>query len=1330
MDEDGSSRVPASRSWLKTAGIALGILALLLLVFHRPILHAVVRRVAIHFAAKEHLKLDLRVEGSVLGGVMLRNVHAVATGPSALQSLDADSLRVDYSLLGLLRHGMSEFLQNIELRNASVVLDQTKAPPLAPPKEKEKFTLPAFFPDRLTLSDVNVRMASQPADLIVQHLYLELLPDKPGGLRIAKLQIPSGKNWTGVTAQTTYQNRNLFLRNLVLDDQTQLAEVNIDASKIGENKLSVGVNGTVAGGKIDTTISLGAKDGSAQTNIDLNVENTSLDSVRKYLQPAEAAKKRDATDVVAGAAVAAAGGEPKPRAGDAAALIPTGIDGDVKKLSIKLSGQADRPSSWNGTVSAQIENLGAGGGIFDHATIDVKAAGGQAQINSVELSRGANSITLQGTAELPDTFAGFGHKPATIQLRGNLPELGQITAGLPKPITGSAEINGQVKVADDIVHADIVLAGGPIDFGGEATAQKFVVKLNAAKKMPPPNEQKPYFDGLTSTVGFDLSEVRAKDYVIDTVHGQMQSAGQELTVQQLLVSRAQNQLTLSGRYQLPEDFSRGNLQPGEVEISMNAPQLADFWAAGLTPLVNGPLMIDGQVTTKEGAAEGAISVYSTNLRSHDLVVPELSAQIAVWKNVVYLNDFTANLNEHDFIRASGTASLEKPYRYTGSLAVDIAELARFKPILAAAGNKNELAGALAIEWHGRGQAGTLNNSGDMKFTLEKGRYAKLLALQARVEATYAPDGLTAPIVYFGSDKMFFQAVAESNGNTLEISNIQIDQGKAKYATGYVSIPFVWKNLGSSRPMFEMNAPVAVTLQSENLDLKKLFDDLGAPPVGSGLVSMKVDAKGTLANLDAQVDLQMRDLRSAKLPNFDPASVDLTAHVQNNQLAVTGKLQQSRLAPVTLDAKMPLNVAQIIETKKFDEATPVSAKLLMPRCSVNFVRQFIPALEQLDGDVVLDVDVNGTVANPVLSGAGDMTINLARFSNPTLPALRGFKAHLAFARDTLTLERFGGELAGGPFTVSGRLTFPKLTEPTFDVQLKAKSVLVARNDNVTARADADIRIAGPFASANVTGNVALTNSQFLKNIDLIPIGLPGRPPPRPKPPASQDEFSFPQPPLRDWKFDVKVTTKDPFLIRGNLAHGEAIVQLHLGGTGLHPGLEGNVRLENVEATLPFSRLEIAQGFLYFDPGDSLNPKMDLQGTSLIRDYTIHVYVYGTVNAPEAVFTSEPPLPQEEIISLLATGTTREELLGGNNVLAGRAAMLLVQQLYRKVFKKGEATKSNSVFDRLQLDIGNVDPRTGQQTATARYKVNDRFVLIGDLGVGGDFRGIVKYLVRFK
>src|SRR5439155_21236313 len=118
----------------------------------------------------------------------------------------------------------------------------------------------------------------------------------------------------------------------------------------------------------------------------------------------------------------------------------------------------------------------------------------------------------------------------------------------------------------------------------------------------------------------------------------------------------------------------------------------------------------------------------------------------------------------------------------------------------------------------------------------------------------------------------------------------------------------------------------------------------------------------------------------------------------------------------------------------------------------------------------------------------------------------FKGRLNFAGNALTIQRFGGELSGGKFTMTGGVKFPRLAEPMMELPLKADSALVARNDTLTARADADIKVTGPFASANVTGNVAITNRHFLKNIDLIPIGLPGRP--APEPPSSRPDFSFP------------------------------------------------------------------------------------------------------------------------------------------------------------------------------------------------------------------------------
>ena len=707
------------------------------------------------------------------------------------------------------------------------------------------------------------------------------------------------------------------------------------------------------------------------------------------------------------------------------------------------------------------------------------------------------------------------------------------------------------------------------------------------------------------------------------------------------------------------------------------------------------------------------------------------------------------MNDTDFVNANGTLNLRRPYHYSGKVSANVANLSTLQPLLRASGNQNALAGTVKLDWEGSGNAETLKNTGKLNLVLEKGRYGNLQSLKANVDASYSPDGLDVPIIFFATSGMDFNAIARTKDDTLEIDQIQLNQSgtplrreaargahgeralpqnQTRYAYGYVSIPFVWKNLGTKSPVVPSSGKVSATFQSQDLDLKRLFDELGIKAMPSGFMNARLDAGGTIADLNARLDMQVRDIRTEYWPKMEPATFDLSAQATQDRLTFSGKLQQPRIQPGEITGSMPLDIPKIARARKVPDDTPIAAKARIPRSSVNFVRQFVPDLQQLDGDLGLDVDVSGTFGHPVLSGAGDMTVNVARFTNATLPTLRGFNVRFTFTDNALTLDRFGGDLAGGPFTMSGRVTFAKLTEPILDLQMRAQSVLIARNDTLTARADGNVRVTGPFAAATVSGNVALTNTRILKNIDLIPIGLPGRP--APQPPAERPEFfSLPGPPFRDWKFDVAIKTKDPVLIRGNLATGEATTDLKLIGTGLKPGLQGVVHMEDVEATLPFSRLDVSRGSLTFDPKDSTNPTIDLQGTSVIRDYTVRVYVYGTLLSPQAIFTSEPPLPQEEIISLIATGASRKELSTGN-VLAGRAAMLLVQQLYRKIAKKGEPTDSNTVFNRLDLDLGTVDPRTGQQQATVRFKITDQIVLTGDVGVRGDFRGKLKYLIRFR
>jgi len=1307
VDDDQPEAGHHGRLW-RRVWVGVAVCAVLLIVFHRPILLAIGRHVVLRYAAKENLKADFRVEGNPFGSVTIRNLHAFAVGPSKYETIDIDYLYLDYSLLGYARHGLPRLFNDVEARSANIILNPSKTP-LRPRPPHPQLKLPRFFPERLRATDLTFIVRNQPYDFVVGHADLDLNPRSQGELRIETLQLPSGDTWSRSSGQTSYTNKNLILRDLNLSDQEQLHLLNVNASQIDANALSIVLKCIVGGGQISASTELTETKSSLDAKVHLAADKVAAEALNKFV------------------------------------VFPENyLSGEIDRLALEGSGTIDAPRTWNGTLSLQMNDVHRAEINFDRAVIEIAAEQGRGILRSADIVRDVNKFHFRGGIELPATIQDFGRTPSSFEISGTAPDLERLTAGTPVGLTGSAQFTGRIDITNATVEASLGVTGEAVGFE-DGLIDKLNCTLRASKRIVHGDTKRPWFADLRTAMDFDSTGIRYRDCVVDSAEGSLNSSDDVLGLDRLNLRRTQNELNVHGRYLLPAEVGKFSSQPAQVDIALNAPEAGDFWIAESPNRLNGPLQLAAQIQWKQETASGQMWIAGTNLRMRDLVFRQLSSQCSISNNVIYLNDFSATLNDTDFVSATGTLNLRRPYRYNGKVSANVANLATLQPLLRASGNENALAGAVKLDWAGEGQGVTASqpstskstaaqavapwkNSGKLNLVLQKGRYGNVQSLQANVDASYTPDGLDVPIIFFATGNMDFQAIAQAKGDTLEIDKIQLDQGQARFASGYVSIPFVWRNLGTDAPVIPSSGKVSTTFQSENLDLKKLFNDLGVKAMTSGILNAKLDAQGTVADPIARMDMQIRDLRNELWPKMEPATFELSAQARQERLTFSGKLQQARIQPAELNGSMPLDIPKIARARKLPDDTPITAKAHVPRTSVNFIRQFVPELAQLDGELGLDVDVAGTIGHPVLSGAGDMTVNIARFTNVTMPAVTGFNARITFRDDTVTLDRFGGDVAGGPFTMSGRVTFPKLIAPTLDLRFRAQSVLLARNDTLTVRADADVGITGPFAAATVSGNVALTDSKFLKNIDLIPIGLPGRPAPQPR--AERPEFfSLSSPPLRDWKFDVAIKTKDPVLIRGNLAIGEATTDLKLRGTGLRPALQGVVQMEDVEATLPFSRLNVTRGFLTFTPDDPMNPRIDLQGRSVIRDYTVRVYVYGTLLSPEAVFTSEPPLAQEEIISLIATGATRRELSTGN-VLAGRAAMLLVQQLYRKIVKKGEPTESNTVFNKLDLDLGTVDPRTGQQQATVRFKVNDNIVLTGDVGVHGDFRGKVKYLIRFR
>ena len=826
--------------------IGLAVCVGLLIIFHRPILLAIVRHFAIRYATKENLKMDFRLEGNPFSYLTVRNLHAVPTGPSAIESVDVDSLYVDYSLLGFARHGVSHLLQNVEVRGAQVVLNPARAPP-PKPRPKKKPTLPDAFPERIRLADATLIIRESPNDFVVEHADLDLNPRAPGELRIGRLQLPPGDSWSSISGQTSYTNKNFILRDLALSDQEQIRLLNIDASRIDSKALAVDLDGAIGGGQLSVSAALNETASSLNAKVNLAAEKIAAESLNKFL------------------------------------LLPENyFSGEIERLALVGTGVIDSPRTWSGTMSLQISDAHVPAMNFEKGAVEVSAGQGRATLQSADIVQNQNEFHLNGTIDLPATFEDFGRTPASLQIAGKAPDLEKLTAGVPVGLTGSVQFNGKIDIVDANVQATLGVTGDAVGFS-DGIIDNLNATLRASKKVARADTKRPWFADLRTAMEFTLTGIRYRDYIVDSVNGSINGTDDILGLDLVTLRRNQNELSIRGRYQLPENFGNAPSQPAQLDIALNAPETGDFWVANSPNKISGPLQMTGHIERKQGIVDGQVSLSGSNLKMRDLVVQQLSAQSSIANNVIHLNECSASLNNTDYVNATGTFNLQPPQHYSGKASASVLNLAVLEPLLRAFGNQSQLAGSLKLDWEGSGNAQAFKNTGNLKLVLEKARYGNLQGLQANIDASYSPEGLDVPIIFFATTNMDFNAIARTKGDTLEIDKIQLNQvvapqpqragrsgapgeaaaqqQRANYAYGYVSLPFVWRNLGTKSAVIPSSGKVSVIVQSENLDLKRLAQDLGIKSTISGVVNARLDGGGTIADLKTRLDLQVRDLRN-------------------------------------------------------------------------------------------------------------------------------------------------------------------------------------------------------------------------------------------------------------------------------------------------------------------------------------------------------------------------------------------------------------------------------------------------------------------------------------
>ncbi|OAI42524.1 hypothetical protein AYO41_04150 [Verrucomicrobia bacterium SCGC AG-212-E04] len=1210
MSDASTQPAPRRRKlwrWLRWGLLVVAVLLGAVLIFLRPIAFFVARHYTDRIGRETGLKIAFVPGGNVWSSLSLDQVLVTPTGAGTVRDVRVGRFRTTYSLWTLLRSGLRDFVDVVEIENVTIALDVSKPPP--PPtssSDEPGGGIPAFpLPRKVIIHNVSIVLEQAGGHRVeLAGLTLELVPNGDGRLEISKLAVPGLKPLAGIRGTTSYANRDLQLRDVVVPGIARFQDISLALEKLSTGWLIGSAEGDVLGGKAVLKVRVPA-------------------SLHLWERPGSASLSIRGLPLAWPSPLLADPAKPPPR-----------LAGMVDEFDFSFASREKDADPTDVRISVRMRDVR----VDDFAAVSVVS--------------GINAVMNQAT------------------LKGNVP----------------------------------------------------------------------WFSGLVAECTGEITQPQAKDFAADRLAFRLGAKDANATIDAFDLVRGGNTISLTGRAKLPANLAQWQRGPLEVDLRINAPDLGQLALEGAAPPLRGKLEGGGTIALAAGAWTGNLGLAGRDLLVRDLRIQSLDARLAAANELAWIEQLDVRIDLDNTVSLGGYVRLTGTRDFRADVKVDLSKLVAFDPLLQAAGVKEKVEGALKIDWHA---SGSLIDPSQLVKSIAGGgtiaarsvKFGGSGPFDADIEGSQGGAKIELPTISLRSGPIEFRGSAQLEDSLVSIERISLRRGNEELAGGFVRLP-----VDLDRMKIADVEKVDVDLVSARpLPLAELWTTAsfkGRPPI-EGTLGFALKASGSLSKLVAEFGVQGRGLRKPDLAAVRPADVDFTFTLRENRLTANGSVRQPQMQALTIRGEVPFDAARLVETGKPDLDARLTASVRLPPSSLGVLIGVVPGLRFVQGDAAADVEVGGTLGKPTFRGSMRADMPAARFENLSIPALRDFHVRIGFREHEVRFEQFQGEVAGGRVNVGGRVEVADLHRATINLAITTKDVLVLRDDNITVRVNSDVKVEGPVAAATVTGRVGLTKSRFLKDVDIVPLRLPGEQrkpvaaPPPPRPRSTGAQLGINTPPLRDWKFNLSIVTDDAFRVRGNLANGRIIVDLKLTGTGARPLLEGPVTVEQLTARLPFSRLDIAYGTIYFTPDQPFNPLLNLNGESQIRDRRVNVTIFGRADDPKTIFTSDPPLAQEQILTLLATGATLDELRGDAGALAGKAAILAAQSLWRKIFKtKGPPPGEESLRDRFDVDIGATDPRTGKQAVTAQFRVTDRVTLVSDFDSEGNFRGQVRYLIRFR
>jgi translocation and assembly module TamB len=424
---------------------------------------------------------------------------------------------------------------------------------------------------------------------------------------------------------------------------------------------------------------------------------------------------------------------------------------------------------------------------------------------------------------------------------------------------------------------------------------------------------------------------------------------------------------------------------------------------------------------------------------------------------------------------------------------------------------------------------------------------------------------------------------------------------------------------------QMDAELSFRITDTSLDpyLRAFQPQLS--PFTSAIASGAVRVVGELYNPDAlRVDVEVEDVQ---LRFFDYG----LKNAGGIKLSVDRRvLQVDALRLVGEDTELDLAGSVNLTRQELALTANGAANLAV-------LQGFLPDVRS-SGRAEVAARVTGTAEAPVVSGTALITDGrLRHFGVPhALEALNGI---VTFNASGVRLDGLRGRMAGGTVTFGGRIGLSGYVLSEFDVTAVGTDMRPRFPEGMRSLVDAELALRGSSQAPVMSGLVQVKSALWSRPFDTSG-GLFDFASGTETTPAVEGALS--ERVSGSLSYDLRLVAPSTLRIENDQARIVASADLNLRGTYDRPIVLGQVDIEQGDVRFEGRRYLVTRGSLDFTNPDRLQPFFDVEAETRVRvpgqTYRVTLRMAGTTERLQPEFTSDPPLPPLEILTMLFSDST--------------------------------------------------------------------------------------------